>query len=167
MARTEARILTSIWDDPDFIELPSGEQWMYFALLSQRDLSMCGVLSDTPQRWAHLAKEVTPRAVGARCHGLVTSKFLLRDEATCEVLLRTFVRHGQVLQSANLTVSMARAYCAVHSKVIRKGILDELSKGFPEGVLEGFHQGFDKPNQKPFAERLPKDFLDAVHGLCT
>ena len=55
MPRTEARIFTSIWDDPDFLSLPPGAQRLYMFLLSQRELTYCGTMPLRPMRWARKA----------------------------------------------------------------------------------------------------------------
>ena len=42
MPRTEARIFTSIWNDPHFLSLDVSAQRLYFFLLSQDDLTTAG-----------------------------------------------------------------------------------------------------------------------------
>lgn len=166
MARTEARIFTTIWRDEDFRALPVGEQWLYFALLSQPDLSPCGVLPDLPNRWATLAQETTARQVTQWRLGLAGRRFVVLDPESGEVWIRALVRLDGGLRSPNLTVAIARSFGAVHSEVIREGIIDELHREFPQGILEGLGERFDKPNrqkeQKVIADRLPGDFRDAV-----
>ena len=61
MPRTEARIFTSIWGDPDFLALPGSAQRLYMFLLSQRDLTYCGVMPFRPSRWAGKAAGLTER----------------------------------------------------------------------------------------------------------
>lgn len=170
MARTEGRIYTMIWRDEDFLALAVPEQWLYFALLTQPDLSMCGVLPDAPGRWGTLSKGTKRQDVVRWRTALQEARFIVRDDRTEEVLLRTFVRRDDLLRAPNLVVSMARAFGAVHSQLLRDAIVEELAKVFPEGILEGLLERFPhdlkNPKAKPFLERLPKDFVDAVHGPC-
>ena len=50
MARSEARVLVSIWSDPDWLALTSTAQRAYLLLLSQPKLSLAGCLDWMPQR---------------------------------------------------------------------------------------------------------------------
>jgi hypothetical protein len=51
MARGHGRILTSIWEDPDFIVLDQAAQWLYLFLLSQPNVNSGGLLALTMKRW--------------------------------------------------------------------------------------------------------------------
>ncbi|HVX20916.1 MAG TPA: hypothetical protein VHB02_06195 [Acidimicrobiales bacterium] len=167
MARTEARIFTSIWEDEDFLALEAGEQRLFFLLLSQADLTMCGVLTDLPDWWAGMASDTSDDDIEANRDGLVASSYLVRDERSKEVWIRSFIRGDRVLESANFAVSMARSFGTIRSKAIRKGVLEELTKAFPEGVLKGMTDKFtnrEKEGWKPFLNRLPEGFVKAVHS---
>ena len=59
MARSEARIFTSIWKDEDFLALPPSAQRLYMFLLSQDDLTYCGVMPLRERRWASKAAGLT------------------------------------------------------------------------------------------------------------
>ena len=59
MARTEARIFTSIWRDEHFLALPRSAQGLYMFLLSQDDLTYCGVMPLRERRWAPKAAGLT------------------------------------------------------------------------------------------------------------
>ena len=96
MARDHARVKTSIWDDPDFIGLKSAEQHVYLALMSNKGLSRCGVVTYIPARFEHLAADLTPARFKAAVSGLCNQRFVVLDERTQELLLRSYVRHDGV-----------------------------------------------------------------------
>lgn len=65
LSRKEARVFTSIWKDEDFTALPRSAQWFYLFLLSQPDLSHCGVLPLRPGRWVRKAADLTFDGISA------------------------------------------------------------------------------------------------------
>src|ERR1700722_18544386 len=60
MARTEARIFTSIWKDGDFLSLPPMAQRLYLFLVSQPELTYCGTMPLRPARWVPKSAGLTP-----------------------------------------------------------------------------------------------------------
>lgn len=171
MARTEARIFSSVWTSPeqcDFRALPDGAQWLYWVLLSQPELSMCGVLTEAAERWSRLATGVTAKTVRARLARLSADRFVVHDASTSEVWVRAYLRRDGVLAAPNFIVAMARAFGEVHSTVIREGIVAEIHRQAggrcPEDVIR---EQFPKAFPEGFRDRLPEAFRDAVHGPCT
>ena len=59
MARSYAKLLTSIWRNDDYLRLGAAAQRMYVLLLSQPDLSPVGVLTVAERRLADLAPDTT------------------------------------------------------------------------------------------------------------
>ena len=59
MARGHGRILTSIWEDADFLALAQPEQRLYLFLISQPNLNHAGLLPLTLRRWARKAAGLT------------------------------------------------------------------------------------------------------------
>jgi hypothetical protein len=148
MARTQARIFTSIWNDDDFLDLTPGAQRLYFVLLSQPSLSYCGVVSYTPRRWALLASGSTVHDIRHDMNELGEANFVHIDEDTEEVWARSFLKHDGVLLSPNLIKAMVRDLSAVSSRTIHRAIVDylralpeEFRTGLPEGLGEGLGEG--------------------------
>jgi hypothetical protein len=162
MARTEARIFSSVWNDDDFRRLSVPAQWLYWALLSQPELSMCGVLTAAIDRWSRLANDLDTATINAALDELNERRFVIHDEATSEVWVRAFVRRDGVLRAPNLVVAMARAFEAIHSHTIRDGLICEILREFPEGFQEGMTERFPKGFPKGLAQRFPQGFLLAV-----
>lgn len=126
MARDSARLLLGIWRDADFVALPSGAQRLYLLALSQPNLSWAGVVPYTPARWAGLAPDTTPTRIRRDARVLAEARFVVVDESTEEMLVRTYVMHDRVLRSPNVTVAMTKAAHLIVSPVVRKAFMREL-----------------------------------------
>jgi hypothetical protein len=96
MARSHARIVTSIWADRHFKTLSSDAQRLYFLLLSQPDLNHAGALSLTVRRWAGLSADREEALVRSSLSELEALRYIVVDYDTEEVVIRTFVRNDGV-----------------------------------------------------------------------
>lgn len=128
MPRDHARVKTSIWDDPDFLRLKVAEQHVYLAMMSNKALSYCGVLDYIPSRFDHLAADLTPAKFTKAVNGLRENRFVVIDERTQELLLRSYVRHDGVLDRVNMGKAVGSAVEAVVSRRIRDAIGRELRR---------------------------------------
>ncbi|MFI5426080.1 hypothetical protein [Aeromicrobium sp. UC242_57] len=115
---------------------------MYDTILSQPGLSYAGVLDYIPGRLASLAKGNSAKKVEASVEKLVVARFVVVDEATAELLIRSFVRHDGVLARANMGKAVARAYGKVLSPKVRNAVLDELARAYNEGESHSGLSGF-------------------------
>jgi hypothetical protein len=132
MARSEARLFTSIWLDADFTALGEVDQRMYFFLLSQPDLSFCGRLSLAEKRWALSAAGLTQQAVHRRLAGLGSARFVVTDLETEEVLIRSLMRRDGVLRSPKLMKPLRAALAVVTSRELRDCLRTELERALAE-----------------------------------
>lgn len=142
MARDHARLLTSIWADPDFRALTVAEQHAYIAIFSQERLSWCGVLDFIPSRLAVLASDWTEHKVRKAVAGLDRKRYVLLDTDTHEALVRSFVRHDRVLIRSNMGKAVARALRAVTSNTLRSVVLDELGREYADNPRHAGWVGF-------------------------
>ncbi|MBA3654567.1 MAG: hypothetical protein H0W70_10280 [Actinobacteria bacterium] len=110
--------------------------------LTQPGLTMCGVVSYTPKRWARLSAGLTPKAVEKAVEELVASRYVIVDRDTEELFVRSFVKNDGVLRSPNLETSMWRAYGDIISPAIREAFL----KGLPEGLRKPFPEPLTEPH---------------------
>lgn len=140
MARSEARIYCRVWGDPDFRSLSADAQRVYFLALSQPGLTFCGVIDYTPRRWARLASDTTPETIEKAVRELEEKRYVVVDESTEELWVRSFTKNDGVLNSPNLVKAMWKDYAQVLSEPIRKG--------FEEGLPE------------PFKSEVPRDSTD-------
>jgi hypothetical protein len=128
MADAHRRIYLSIWDQPDFLALTVAQQHAYFMLTTSRGLSRCGVLDFIPSRFERLASDLTAARLRAAVKALVGTRFVLVDEHTQELLIRTYVRHDGVLDRVNMGKATGTAFEAVVSPILRDAIGDELAR---------------------------------------
>lgn len=127
MARDHARIKVDIWDG-DFADLRASEQHAYFLLASNKGLSRCGVLDYIPSRFLGLSSDLTAARLKAAIGGLRDRRFVVIDDRTQELLVRSYVRHDGVLDRLNMGKATGTAFEAVVSPEIRKAIGDELAR---------------------------------------
>lgn len=125
MARSHAKILTSIWQDEDFVGLSAAAQRMYFVLISQPKLSTCGVVDYMPSRLARTCRGMDAGSVEAAVTELEQHRFVIVDHSTDEVMIRTFVRNDGVCHRWQMVVSMWSAWGNVLSERIRLAIVVE------------------------------------------
>lgn len=134
MARDHARIRLNIWDDEDFAELSSSAQWLYFRILSHQTLSYCGVADWRPGRYAASAADLTPTDVETFAAELERGRFVVIDRDTEEVLVRSFVKHDELMDKWNMAAAVARTWSEVASKPIKAVIVHELHRLMESGA---------------------------------
>ena len=130
MARTEARIFTSIWRDEDFLALPPGAQRLYMFLLSQDDLSYCGVIPLRERRWASKAAGLTVNDIEQDLKALETTgrMFIVTDEDTGELLIRSMIRRDSAWKQPNLLKQARESAEQIESPKIRAVLASELRR---------------------------------------
>lgn len=121
MARRYAPLLTSTWQNKDFMALSSAAQRLYLVALSQQNISWCGVVSFTARRWATYSTSESARSVTKAATELVDADLIVLDEDTEELWVRSFMKHNVVGQP-KLTQAATREFAEVHSDRIREAI---------------------------------------------
>jgi hypothetical protein len=128
VARKEARIFTGIWGEPDWRALTAGAQWLYLFLISQPDIAHCGVISLRERRWASNAQEMTPKDIQRHLEELERAGYVVADDVSEEVLIRSFMRHDQVYLQPNLMAAAVAHLPGVESHRVRRAIYSEISR---------------------------------------
>jgi hypothetical protein len=128
MAREWARIGTDLWDEQSIQDLNPLEQRAYLLVTTQPDLSRCGVLPYTLNRWAKLAKGDTPAKLRTAFKGLEKSLHVALDEDYEELLVRTYVLHDGLLTQPQVVGAMVRDFRMVRSPKIRVAFLREIRR---------------------------------------
>ena len=128
MARDHARIQCAIWDDGDWCALTVAAQHTYKMLASQKWLSYCGVMTYTPATLAELSADNTEAKVRRAVKALEAERYVLVDQRTHELLVRTYVRHDGVLDRVNMGKATAAALDRVMSERLREAVVIELAK---------------------------------------
>lgn len=152
MAREHARIQTAIWLDDDFLDLTVEAQHLYLVLTTQMTLSFCGVTTWHPGRISQLAAGWTVGRVETAAEELSERAYIVIDEVTGEVLVRSFIRNDGLLASPNITKAMYRTYAEIGSRVIRSVVVHELKRLKEEQpLLKGWDVCADLLNKRSAA----------------
>lgn len=182
MARNYAQLRSAIWQNESFKnELDVDAQWLYFVLLSQPNINTAGVLPLQERRWARFAHGMTGPRVTAALERLNAYWYVVVDEDTEEVLVRTFIRHDGLWKQPNVLKSALGHVQSTVSPTLRAVLRYELSRlpidelpteraertraliervagtlpeTLPEGFLEGFPEGFPEGSPNPFHQPI-------------
>ncbi|CUW31727.1 hypothetical protein [Streptomyces reticuli] len=134
MARGHGRILTSIWEDSDFLKLDEKEQRFYLFLISQPNLNHAGLLPLTLRRWSRKANGLTAADVEKRLQSLDDARFIVMDDDTEELLIRSFVRNDGVWKQPKVMGAMVSGAMEISSRRLRRALLAEVER-IPLGEL--------------------------------
>jgi len=128
MARQYGQIKVSIWVDDDFLDLSPMAQWLFIHLSTHADLSHCGVVDWRPKRIVPKAKGLTLEVLESAAQELIDGVYIVPDEDTEEVLVRSFMRSDGLLKQRNMGAAVAKAYASVSSRTIRGVVVHELHR---------------------------------------
>jgi len=112
--------------DPDYKALTRDGQWLYGALLL--DVDFVGVAEWKPKKLAKHAVETTAMDVERAAAELRSKLFIVIDDETEEVLVRTFVKHDGLYKQPNMCVAMVKAFRGIGSPTIQGVISHELTR---------------------------------------
>lgn len=121
-----ARIKCTIWRDGEFRDLSVDAQWTYQRLLSDSNRNQAGVLALTRKRWASSAAGMTRDRLDAALDELVAGHFVVLDEDTEEVLIRTYIRHNDVASQPNILKAALAQATKIESPLLRAALAAEL-----------------------------------------
>ncbi|MFL1427125.1 MULTISPECIES: hypothetical protein [unclassified Nocardiopsis] len=129
MARIFAQFQSRAWTDDHFkSNLTMDSQWLYFALLSQPNVNTAGVLPLQDRRWKKLAKDANEDRISDALAELQAHWYVLVDEDTEEVLIRTFIRNDGVWKQPNVLKSALAHTKNTMSDTLKAVIWHELQR---------------------------------------
>ncbi|MFF8817303.1 hypothetical protein ACF07D_04795 [Leucobacter sp. NPDC015123] len=128
MAREHANIRLDMWGDGDWRALSMQAQWLYKLLLTHPKTNRAGVCDWRPKRLAAMATGISAADVEAMATELIAGYFIVVDEDTEEVAVRSYVKHDGVMKQPNMAVTMANDWTGVASERIRAVIAFEVQK---------------------------------------
>lgn len=128
MARDYAQVRHDMWSDDKWRALTVPAQHLYLLLLSDPRLSYCGVTDWHPGKIANRAKECTGKDIVIAAAELADTWFVVIDEESEEVCIRSYLKHDPVLKNPRLAVTMAKDFGVVGSNKIRAAIVWELQR---------------------------------------
>lgn len=152
MARTYAKVRIAIWADDDFRQLTDPAQALYFRLLTSPTLSLAGVADWRPVRLAHLTRGMTAQQLNNAASELAEALYVVVDEDTEEILLRSFIRHDGIMKYPNIATSMLKDYAAIFSPTLKGVVVHELRRLHDEEP--------DMAGWKVIGERLDDKAID-------
>ncbi|NNC10676.1 hypothetical protein HII28_02085 [Planctomonas sp. JC2975] len=117
-----------MWADEDWRNLSQGAQHLYLLLLTHSTLNYAGVAEWRPRRLAAMTAGKTADDIKHDAAELAAGLFIVVDEETEEVLVRSFVKHDGLMKQPRLVVSMTLAFASVASSRIRQVIAFEVQK---------------------------------------
>jgi hypothetical protein len=128
MAQDFAPLLRSIWSDDDWRSLSVDAQWAYKMLLSHPDRNSAGVLPLTVRKWTRLSVDLTAARLLEALSELDTAGFVVMDEETEEVLVRSFIRRATVYKHIRMLANALREASEVESPRIGAALAQELAR---------------------------------------
>lgn len=127
MSQDYVAIYRSMWsDDEDWRALSMSAQWMYKMLLTHPDRNAAGVLPLTLKKWTRLAAGLTVADLQRSLAELDGARFIVVDEDTEEVLVRSYIRRGKVFKHVRLFLNALKAVSEVESGRLKKALGYEL-----------------------------------------
>ena len=161
MARDHARLKTAIWSDKDWIELSPNAQRVYLLAVSQADISYAGVVPYLPRRWAALSAKTNVPAIRRAVSELEAAGYVVVNEDTQELLIRTFIKHDRVLAVPNVARAMVNAWRAILSAHLRDVVVAELARTYLATAEEDREKGW-AVLMRPGAAGGMREELDAA-----
>lgn len=128
MAREFSKTNLAIWQDDEWRRLPFPAQHVYKMFWEHPSLSYCGVADWRPAKMLGWGAGWNRAAFDALTDCLRARHFLVVDEETEEVLVRSWIRFDGIIKQPRMAVSLAKAFAEVGSQAIRGVIVDELVK---------------------------------------
>lgn len=153
----------SIWTDLDFVTLPASAQRTYLLLISQPDISHCGVLALTLGRWATLAADTTRAQLTEDIATLAAARFVVVDDQTEECWIRSYMVYDGLSRVHNGHTAIVNAADRVLSTVIADQIhrllvpIEEATEGATERATEGATEGATELQQPAASSLKPAD----------
>lgn len=147
------RLLRSIWSDPDFLALDAADQRLFMLIISQADMSSAGVVGRMERRWARLARDTTVDEIERSLVRLAADGFVVIDEMTDEVWVRSYIHHDELWKVPNGVKSVVQAIGAVLSPDLRARATEALERcagpasdnPSGKGSAKGSAKGSDTP----------------------
>lgn len=168
MAREYGQLRHDIWNDDDWLDLTVPAQHLYMTLLSDPTLTYCGVTDWRPGKVAQRAAENTTAHTTIAAQELSYAYFIVVDEDSEEVLIRSYLRHDPILKNPRLAVTMTKDYGTIGSRKIRAAVVHELQrlrKDNPDWAA------WEKPQVKTILKQTavnPKEMVtDLTQGAAT
>lgn len=128
MPRDYSKVNLDIWNDQSFRGLPVDAQHLYMTLWTHPELSYAGTLDWRPKRTLGFASDWTPERLDAALNCLLARHFVVVDDLTEEILVRSFIRYDGLMKQPILAASCEKAIASIGSTLIRSVVAHELQR---------------------------------------
>ena len=130
--REYAQLKLSIWNDRDFTSLTVDAQLVYIMAMSHPTTNLAGVLDYAPTKFARLAGGFTVKRIAAAVNELKRARFVVTDDETGEMLVRSAVRASGAWKKPTTAASIANSVTNTFSDELRSVLADELRRAVAE-----------------------------------
>lgn len=134
MARSQAKVLVTIWSSEDWLATSSAAQRLYLLMLSQSRLNLAGVIDLMPSRWATLAPDTTEEDVRACLAELVSRRFVAVDWTTEEAAIRTFAEHD--VAAGALNVNLVKGFWSAWEGILSRDLRHIVVANVPDRLWQ-------------------------------
>ncbi|ANZ36454.1 hypothetical protein BBK82_10640 [Lentzea guizhouensis] len=117
-----------MWDDDDFIGLSALAKLVYVQLCMQRKLEYSGELTVSVKRWSKAHPDQEPDTIRAALAELDAARFVVVDQDTDELLIRSFIRNDQLYKQPNVLRAALRSAFEITSPLLRRALAAELRR---------------------------------------
>lgn len=139
--------MTAIWRDPEWRLLDAAPQRVYMLVITQSEISPCGLIAVTEKRWATYAADTTAKHITDGLDQLEARSFIVLDHDTEELLVRTFAKNDGGAANALRRTAITDAAKAVASLKIAAVLADELDfLSIPHSLSRAYREPIDSPS---------------------
>lgn len=127
MARSHVRLQFGMWRKPGHADVSKDARWLYVTILGDEALNQAGVVVLRPSVWAEDAA-MTDEECAAALAELEARQFVLTDERTRELMVRTFIRNDGVANQPNVLRNALVVAMLIRSPTLRRALAVELRR---------------------------------------
>jgi hypothetical protein len=129
MPRNYANVFTAIWArDGEFVKRSGEAQRIYMMLFTQGEISACGLLPLRRRRWVTNSSDGDESALNLALKELEEHRYIVVDEDTEEVLVRSFTNHDNGYANPRRLPSIRDAASAVESPRLLRVLAEEFER---------------------------------------
>jgi hypothetical protein len=128
VARSEARLLTEIWEDRDFLALTDSAQRLFMFLISQPDLAHSGVIALRERRWSRKSSDGNLAGIEKALTDLAAARFLVVDWDSEEILIRSLIRRDRIFKQPNVMRAAVDNVPLIESQLILRALCVEMER---------------------------------------
>jgi hypothetical protein len=121
MARSHGVLKTEVWEPGSELRRRTlHAQWAYVMLISQPQINNCGIVPYVPEKWVRYAANLNPDTLHQAIDELQQHRFVIVDQDTGELLIRTFIKHDRIWRQPNLIKSARKQWHEIESDQLRE-----------------------------------------------